>query len=58
MKKNNIKDIIDKNLCIQCGVCAAICPTSCIKLKRKTMIIYQRLMKNAQIVDYVHKFVH
>lgn len=29
----NINEIIKNNLCTSCGVCEAVCPTSCIKFK-------------------------
>lgn len=33
IRYENINEIIKNNLCTSCGVCEAICPTSCIKFK-------------------------
>ncbi|MBR1907607.1 Coenzyme F420 hydrogenase/dehydrogenase, beta subunit C-terminal domain [bacterium] len=30
----NIEHVVEENLCIQCGMCSAVCPKACISIKR------------------------
>lgn len=34
MCNTSVKNLVDKNLCYQCGTCKSICPTSAIEMKR------------------------
>ncbi len=34
-KNNNINIVLKENLCIECGICRAICPQNCIDVQKK-----------------------
>lgn len=38
---NTKKPVIDYDLCMACGICAADCPLSCLTLRKKNIDAYQ-----------------
>lgn len=43
---NNIKDIVNNNLCISCGCCEAVCPKKCIKLVKENGMFLPKIDNN------------
>jgi len=46
----NIESVVDENLCIQCGMCSALCPKNCISIK-KNNYDYLPQIEKAKCVD-------
>lgn len=44
-QENVVNSVVDSNLCVGCGVCASVCPTSCLKMKANSMGDLQVILK-------------